>query len=129
MAFQAEQMLLGAHKHLRVHGPVRLMAAHATLQTHRSMFERKGAALVGVALGTGHLVPQGRFHLPRIQPPVGRVTIDTVNCPFLQAVAEGLGESSLCFFVAADAKLIGSLRQQMHRLFGLMNTVAVCAGQ
>ena len=82
------------------------MTAHTTLQTHRRMLERKRAALVGVALGTGHFVPQGCFHLPRIEPSVGRVAVDAVDCAFLQTMPEWFGERSLRFLVTADAELI-----------------------
>jgi hypothetical protein len=65
------------------------------------MLEGKGAALVGVAFGAGHLVPQGCFHLPGIQPSVGRVAVDAVDCAFLQTMPEWFGERSLRFLVTA----------------------------
>ena len=111
MAFQAEQVLLGAHEHLRIHRAVRLMTAHASLQAHDGMLEGKGAALIRMALGTRDFVATRCLHLPGIQPSVGCVAIDAMDCTFLQAMPERLGEGRLCFFMTSDAKLIGFLCQ------------------
>ena len=129
MAFQAEQMLLAAHEHLRIHRAVRLMTAHATLQTHDGMLEGKRATFVRMALGTRNFVAAGCFHLPGIQPSVGRMTVDAMDRAFLQAMPEGLAESRLRFLVTADAERIGFLCQQVQRLFRLVNAVTVCARQ
>ena len=56
MAFQAEQVLLAAYQHLRIHRTVRLVTAHAPLQAHGCMLEGKGATLVRMALRTSDFV-------------------------------------------------------------------------
>jgi len=129
MAFQAEQVLLAAHEHLRIHRTMGFVTTHAPLQAHSSMLKGKGSALVGMALGAGNFVPAGCFHLPGIQPSVGCVAVDAMNRTFLQTMPEGLGESRLRFFVTADAKRIGFLCQQVERLFRLMDAVTLGAGQ
>jgi len=106
MAFQTEQVLLAAHEHLRIHRTMGLVTTDATLQTHSGMLEGKRAAFVGMTLGTSGFVAAGCFHLPGIQPSVGRVAVDAVDRAFLQAMPEGLGEGCLRFFMTADAKLI-----------------------
>ena len=83
VAFQTEQMLLGAHQHLGIHRAMRLVTTDAAFQAHGSMLEGKGAALVRVALGTRDFVAAGCFHLPGIQPSVGCVAIDAMDCTFL----------------------------------------------
>ena len=122
-------MLLGAHQHLGIHRAMRLVTTDAAFETHGSVLEGKGAAFVRVALGTGDFVATRCFHLPGIQPSVGRVAVDAVDRAFLQAMPEGLGEGSLHFFMTGDAKLIGFLCQQVERLFWLMDAVTVGAGQ
>ena len=129
MAFQAEQVLLAAHEHLRIHRTMGFVTTHAPLQAHSSMLKGKGSALVGMALGAGNFVPAGSFHLPGIQPSVGRVAVDAVDRALLQAMPEGLGKGRLRFFMARDAKLIGFLCQQVERLFRLMDAVTLGAGQ
>ena len=129
MAFQTEQMLLRAHQHLGIHRTMRFVTTDAAFQAHGSMLEGKGAALVRVALGTRDFVAKGGFHLPGIQPSVGRVAVDAVDRAFLQAMPEGLGEGRLRFLVTGNTKLIGFLRQQVERLFRLMDAVTLGAGQ
>ena len=129
MAFQAEQMLLAAHEHLRIHRTMGLVASHAPLQAHGRVLEGERPAFVRMALGTRSFVAAGRFHLPGIQSSVRRVAVHTVDRAFLQAMPEGLRESRLRFFVTADAERIGFLCQQVERLFRLMDAVALCAGQ
>jgi len=82
-----------------------------------------------MALGTGDFVATRCFHLPGIQPSVGRVAVDAVDRALLQAMPEGLGKGRLRFFMARDAKLIGFLCQQVERLFRLMDAVTLGAGQ
>ena len=125
VAFQTEQMLLGAHQHLGIHRTMWLVTTDAAFQTHGSMLEGKGAAFVRVALGTGDFVATRCLHLPGIQPSVGCVAIDAMDRTFLQAMPERLGESRLRFFVTADAERIGFLCQQVQRLFRLVNAVTV----
>jgi hypothetical protein len=129
MAFQAEQVLLASHEHLRIHRTMGLVTTHAPLQTHGGMLEGKRAAFIRMALGTCDFVAAGCVHLPGIQPSVGRVAVDAVDCAFLQAMPEGLGEGRLHFFMTGDAKLVGFLCQQVERLFRLMHAVTLCAGQ
>ena len=129
MAFQAEQVLLAAHEHLRIHRAMGFVTTHAPLQAHSGMLKGKGSTLVGMALGAGNFVPAGCFHLPGIQPSVGRVAVDAVDRALLQAMPEGLGKGRLRFFMARDAKLIGFLCQQVERLFRLVNAVTVRTGQ
>ena len=129
MAFQAEQVLLAAHQHLRIHRTMRFVTTHAPLQAHGGMLEGKGSALVRVALGTRDFVATRCLHLPGIQPSVGCVAVDAVDRAFLQAMPEGLGEGRLRFSMTVDAKLIGFLCQQVEGLFRLMDSVTLCAGQ
>jgi len=129
MAFQAEQVLLAAHEHLRIHRTMGFVTTHAPLQAHSGMLEGKRTALVGMAFGAGNFVPAGCFHLPGIQPSVGRVAVDAVDRALLQAMPEGLGKSRWHFFMTGDAKLIGFLCQQVERLFRLMDAVTLGAGQ
>jgi len=114
MAFQAEQVLLAAHEHLRIDRTMGFVTTHAPLQAHSSMLKGKGSALVGMAFGAGNFVPAGCFHLPGIQPSVGRVAVDAVDRALLQAMPEGLAKGRLRFFMARDAKLIGFLCQQVQ---------------
>ena len=122
-------MLLGAHQHLGIHRAMRLVTNDAALETHGSVLEGKGAAFIRMALGTGDFVAPSCFHLPGIQPSVGRVAVDAVDCAFLQAMPERLGEGRLRFFMTSDAKLIGFLCQEVQRLFRLMDAVTFCTGQ
>ena len=108
---------------------MRLVTSHASLQTHGGVLEGKGAAFVRVALGTGDFVATRCLHLPGIQPSVGCVAIDAMDCAFLQAMPEGLGESRLRFFVTADAERIRFLCQRVQRFFWLVNAVTVRARQ
>jgi hypothetical protein len=129
MTFQAEQVLLGAHEHLRIHRTMGLVTTHAPLQTHGGMLEGKRAAFIRMALGTRDFVAAGCFHLPGIQPSVGRVAVDAVDRAFLQAMPEGLGEGRLRFFMTGDAQRVRFLCQQVQRLSRLMDAVTVGAGQ
>ena len=56
MAFQAEQVLLTAYKHLRIHRSMGLVTTHAPLQTHRGVLESKGSTLVRMAFRTSDFV-------------------------------------------------------------------------
>ena len=129
MAFQAEQVLLGAHEHLRIHRTMGFVTTHAPLQAHSGMLEGKGTALVGMAFGAGDFVPEGCFHLPGIQPSVRRVAVNAVDRALLQAMPEGLGKGRLRFFMTRHAQLIGFLCKQVERLFRLMDAVTLGAGQ
>jgi len=93
------------------------------------MLEGKRATFVGMTLGTSGFVAAGCFHLPGIQPSVGRVAVDAVDRAFLQAMPEGFGEGRLYFFMTGDAKRIRFFCQQVERLFRLMDAVTLCAGQ
>src|SRR5262245_21295033 len=99
MAFQAEQVLLSANEHLRIHRTVRLMTAHAILPTHCGMLKGERSAVIRMALGACDFVAEGCFHLSWIQPAVGRVAVDAVDRTFLQAMPEGLGEGCLYFLM------------------------------
>lgn len=129
MAFQAEQVLLGTHEHLRIHRPVRLVTTRTTLESHRGMLKCEGAALIGMTFRTGLFVASGRFHLSGIQASVGRMAIHAPDGAFLQPVPKWLGESCLSLFVTTDTELVRSPSQQVQRLFRLMDAVAVRASE
>ena len=90
---------------------MRLVTTDAAFETHGSVLEGKGAAFIRMALGTRDFVATRCLHLPGIQPSVGCVAIDAMDCTFLQAMPERLGEGRLRFFMTSDAKRIGFLCQ------------------
>ena len=108
---------------------MRLVTTHTAFQTHGCVLESKRSALVRVALGTGGFVAARCLHLPGIQSSMRRVAVDTMDGAFLQSMPKRLGKSPLRLLVTVDAKLIRFSRQQMQRLFRLMDAMTIRTSQ
>ena len=83
MTFQTEKALFMANEHFGIHGPMRFMTSHATLQAHGRMFKGKRTSFVGMALDAGGFVTERHFRLVRLEASMLFVAIHTVDGSFL----------------------------------------------
>jgi hypothetical protein len=128
MTFQTKKTLLMPNQHLRICRSMRLMTTHTALQAHRRMLKGERTPFVGMALDARRFITEGSFHLPGLQPTVGLVAVNATDCSFVKLMPIGLGKSTLNFLVTTETEQVGLVRQQMQRLLGCVNAMAIRAG-
>jgi len=104
MALQADEAHLGAREHPRVGRAMRLMAAPASLEFHRRMFEDEGPRLVGMAAKANLILRCGRAKLACQKTAMRVMTVAAGHQTFIDAMVDGFGKLGLNLKMTAVAE-------------------------
>jgi len=127
VTFKAKGSDRRTHEHLRVVGPMRLVAALAILDFQDRMLKDERPFLFPVAARAGHLTGNLGAELPAVDAAVRLVAVDAAHRIFLNPVVIGLREISAALDVAAEAEIVGLIFQQAGHARALVDRVAIDA--
>ena len=128
MALQAELIQVVASQQARICGAVRGVAESASLGLYHGMFIDEGTGILLVAFDADGIVLRGRMGHAFLEGSVGIVAVSALHQAFIDFVMEGLGKGGFHIFVTGVAESWLWLLEQESLLFGLMNAMAVNAG-